>query len=183
MTTSLSKDALVFPLFGWVLMPEWLYQDYVSENQIKSDRIQQLESVIKDKANRLTEIEGNSDRQKATIQQLRYEAGLLELTNRTNNEVIDHLNAELLNFRTKLLDAQKELDAIKETYRKTLAANAELELKLGDAIASLSKSEQQYNELTVQISLERTANKIAIENHRRDVLITLDNLEISQKAS
>lgn len=180
MTTSLSKDALVFPVFGWVLMPEWLYQDYVSENQLKRDRIQQLELDVKDKANRLTEIEGNSDRQKATIQQLQDQVNLLEESDHTNNEVIDHLNGELFNFRTKLLDAQKELDTIKETYRKTLAANAELELKLGDAIASLSKSEQQYNELTVQICLERTANKIAIDNARRDVLVALDHLGIKQ---
>lgn len=178
-----SKTPLVISALGYVIIPEWHYEDLVSENQLKRDRIQQLESVIKDKANRLTEIEGNSDRQKATIQQLQGQVKSLEESDRANDEIIDELNAELFSLKTKLLDAQKELDAIKETYTKTLAANAALDLKLGDAIASLSKSEQQYNELTVQISLERTANKIAIENHRRDVLITLDNLEISQKAS
>jgi chromosome segregation ATPase len=168
---------------GYVIIPEWHYEDLVSENQIKSDRIQQLESDVKDKANRLAEIKSNSDRQKAIIQQLQELTDKLDLNNRFLNERLEEINAQNAQLNANLLEAQRELDAIKEAYTKTLAANAELDLKLGDAIASISKSEQQYNELTVQISLERTANKIAIENHRRDVLITLDNLEISQKAS
>jgi len=173
-------NPLVFSAFGFVVIPDWHYQDLVSENQIKRDRIQQLESNIKDKANRLAEIEANSDRQKVTIQRLQEQTDKLELNNRFLNERLEEINAQNARLKANLLEAQKELDAIKEVYTKTLAANADLDLKLSDAIVNLSKSEQEYNELTVQISLERTANKIAIDNHRRDVLIALDNLGIKQ---
>jgi chromosome segregation ATPase len=157
MATSLSKHSLVFPVFGWVIIPEWLYQDYVSENQIKRDRIQQLESDVKDKANRMAEINSNSDRQKSTIQNMRDQIARLEQCDRTNNEVIKDLNANLCLVKQNLQAVQRELDAIKEVYTKTLAANTELDKKLGEAIANLSATELQYNEQTVKIATLQTS--------------------------
>lgn len=192
MTTSLINPLTAF---GFVLISEQHYQDLVSGNQTKSDRIEELklkvqfrdehidglkghlDSEQKSAKAQIKDIETASDRQKATIKQLQEQTGLLEPTNRINGEAIDQLNAELLGIQAKLLESRKELDAIKETYRKTLATNAELEIKLGDAIADLSTAEQKYNELTVQTTTARTSTKIAISNARRDVLIALGNLD------
>jgi chromosome segregation ATPase len=193
MATSLSKHSLVFPVFGWVIIPEWLYQDYVSENQIKRDRIQQLESDVKDKANRMAEINSNSDRQKSTIQNMRDQIARLEQCDRTNNEVIKDLNANLCLVKQNLQAVQRELDAIKEVYTKTLAANAELDKKLGEAIANLSATELQYNEQTVKIATLQTSRNalmtdfdnsklavnIELDNHRIAILKAMDNLERS----
>jgi chromosome segregation ATPase len=188
-----SSSPLILSAFGYAIIPDWHYEDLKSENEIKRDRIQQLESDGKDKANRLAEIQSNSDRQKATIQNLREQAGLLELANRTNDEVIDELNNQLVNFGKRLQETQKELDTIKDAYRKTLAANAELDKKLGEAIANLTATELQCNEQTVQISTLQTSRNalltdfdnskravnIELVNHRIGILKALDNLERS----
>lgn len=127
----------------------------------------------------ITDLEAVNDRHCATITELLSQLKKLEEGDRTNNEIIDHLNAEMVVIRQNLNTTQKDIDAIKETYHKTLAANSALDKKLSDAIAELSISEQRHNELTVQVALERTANTIAIANHRREILKSLDNLEIA----
>lgn len=191
--TSHTKNPVVFSGFGFVVIPDWHYEDLVSENQIKRDRVQQLESDVKDKANRLAEIDSNSDRQKATIQDMREQIARLDLCDRTNNEVIDDLNAHLACIKQELQDTQASLDAIKEVYTKTLAANAELDKKLGEAIANLTTTELQCNEQTVQIATLQTnrntllteldgskrAVNIELDNHRIAILKAMDNLERS----
>lgn len=181
--TTFPINPLVLSGFGYVVIPEWHYEDLRSENEIKRDRIQQLELTAKDKANRLAEIQSNSDRQKSTIQQLQKQVKTLEENQTFVSQAIDSLEAQNVKLLNDKLKAQSELDAIKSVYQRTLATNAELDGKLQQAISDLSQTEQKYNELTVAVGLERTARAIAIENHRRDVLMALDNLEISQKAS
>ena len=191
--TTFPTSPLMLSAFGYAVVPEWHYEDLVSENQIKRDRVQQLESDVKDKANRLAEIDSNSDRQKATIQDMREQIARLDLCDRTNNEVIDDLNAHLACIKQELQDTQASLDAIKEVYTKTLAANAELDKKLGEAIANLTTTELQCNEQTVQIATLQTnrntllteldgskrAVNIELDNHRIAILKAMDNLERS----
>lgn len=183
----------VLSVFGLAIVFEWHYDDLVDENKRRGDRIKQLESEAQDKANRLLEIDSNSDRQKATIQNMQEQIARLEQCDRTNNEVIEELNSHLFNVRQKLQAAQKELDAIKEVHTKTLAANAELDKKLGEAIANLSATELQCNEQTIKISTlqvsrnallkdfdnSKLAVNIELDNHRIGILAALDNLERS----
>jgi chromosome segregation ATPase len=183
----------VLSVFGLAIVFEWHYDDLVDENKRRGDRIKQLESEAQDKANRLLEIDSNSDRQKATIQDMQQQIARLEQCDRTNNEVIDDLNANLFNVRQKLQAAQKELDAIKEVHTKTLAANALLDSKLEEALSNWSIAELQCNEQTIQISTLQTSRSalledfdnskravnIELDNHRIAILKAMDNLERS----
>ena len=222
--TSLSKtNTVTFSAFGLTVIPEWHYEDLVSENVIKRDRIQDLESANKGLRDRLAMITDEKEL-KATnlysanekiksmrqenksfefdrthnllrIQQLQEQVEAMAQSDRDTNELIDGLNVHIATLNENVLTARKDLVAIQSAYRKTLAVNTTLDLKLGEAIAQLSKTELQYNEQTVQIAgLESSRNallsdfdnskqtvNISLDNHRIDMLRTLDNLELTIK--
>ena len=222
--TSLSKaNTVAFSAFGLTVIPEWHYDDLTSENKIKRDHIQDLESVNKGLRDRLAMIT-NEKELKATnlysaneeiksmrqenkssefdrthnllrIQQLQDQVEAMAQSDRDTNELIDGLNTHIATLNKNVLTARKDLVAIQAAYRKTLAINTTLDLKLGEAIAQLSKTELQYNEQTVQIAgLESSRNallsdfdnskqtvNISLDNHRIDMLKAWDNLELTIK--
>ena len=222
--TSLSKtNTVAFSAFGLTVIPAWHHDDLTSENKRKGDRIQDLESINKGLRDRLAMITDEKEL-KATnlysanekiksmrqenksfefdrthnllrIQQLQDQVEAMAQSDRDTNELIDGLNVHIATLNENVLTARKDLAAIQAAYRKTLAVNTTLDLKLGEAIAQLSKTELQYNEQTVQIAgLESSRNallsdfdnskqtvNISLDNHRIDMLRTLDNLELTIK--
>ena len=198
--------------FGFTVIPVSEYQDLVSGNQTKSDRITELteqrnsalkgndhlECVIESlkldalllerqsesEKNALTEqLRMIDDASRTTITDLQKQVEKLEESDRIATETIDDLDSLVVSLRKEIASLQQDLKLVKENYNKVSAANAELDKKLSEAIANLSQTEQKYNELTVAVGLERTNRAIAIDNHRRNVLMALDNLEINQKAN
>ncbi len=229
MTTSHTKPVTAF---GFAIIPVSEYQDLVSSNQVKSDRVDELnqsllvlknsnralvaefessnqalrdcvedlgrkianrdehiemlqghlESEQKSAKEQTQDLEVINDRHCATITELLSQVKKLEEGDRTNNEIIDQLNAEMVVIRQNLAATQKDLATVQEAYRKTLAANSALDKKLGEAIAELSKTEQICNEQTVQIATLNRSKSALIENfdnHKQAVNIELDNHKIA----
>lgn len=224
MTTSLFKtDAVLFSAFGLTMMPKWYYEDLILDNGVKCDRIQDLESANKGLRDRLVMITDERELKAANlysanekiklmrqenksfefdrthnllrIQQLQNQVEEMAQSDRVANELIEGLSVHVATLSKNLATAQSDLDTIKETYRKTLSANAALDFKLGEAIADLFKTEQQYNEQTIQIAGLESSKKallsdfddskqavnISLDNHRISILRTLDNLELDLK--
>ena len=225
--------------FGFTVIPVSEYQDLVSGNQTKSDRIDELNQSLKtlEKKNQhilaeydyarnsigdlniriqnrdeqiemmllnikserksaeetIQEIEANSDRQRATITELRSQVEALQWSETRANNLLADAVEKRNNIARELIAVQKELREIKETYSKTLAANVDLDLKLSEAIANLSATELQCNEQTVQIATLQTSRNallqdfdsskravnIELDNHRIAILKVVDELERS----
>lgn len=225
--------------FGFTVIPVSEYQDLVSGNQTKSDRIDELNQSLKtlEKKNQhilaeydyarnsigdlniriqnrdeqiemmllnikserksaeetIQEIEANSDRQRATITDLQKQVEKLEESDRIATETIDDLDSLVVSLRKEIASLQQDLKLVKENYSKVLAANADLDSKLSEAIANLSATELQCNEQTVQIATLQTSRNallqdfdsskravnIELDNHRIAILKVVDELERS----
>ena len=223
MTSPSKINIATFSAFGLTVIPEWHHEDLVSENERKSDRIQDLELAnqgLRDRLSMITDqrelkatnlysanekiklmrqenksLEFNRTHNLLRIQQLQDQVEKTAQSDRDTNELIEGLNAHIATLNENVLAARKDLSAIQLAYRKTLAVNTALDLKLGEAIAELSKTELQYNEQTVQIAgLERSRKallsdfdnskqtvNISLDNHRIDMLKAWDNLELTIK--
>jgi|GEM_PF-4047583 len=223
MTSPSKINIATFSAFGLTVIPEWHHEDLVSENERKSDRIQDLELAnqgLRDRLSMITDqkelkatnlysanekiklmrqenksLEFNRTHNLLRIQQLQDQVEKTAQSDRDTNELIEGLNAHIVTLNENVLAARKDLSAIQLAYRKTLAVNTALDLKLGEAIAQLSKTELQYNEQTVQIAgLERSRKallsdfdnskqtvNISLDNHRIDMLKAWDNLELTIK--
>ncbi len=233
--TSPSKPVTAF---GFAIIPVSEYQDLVSSNQVKSDRVDELAEAntrLRDRIKMIAEdrdltaanlysarerikslehevkssestrirnvaqiqglrvqierleessnsLKGNETRYLSEIEELKSQVNLLEQGDRACSELLDEVKDKNLELTQNLLQAQKELATLQEAYRKALAANSALDLKLGEAIAELSKTEQICNEQTVQIATLKRSKSTLLEefaNHKQAVNIELDNHKIA----
>lgn len=186
--------------FGFTVIPVSEYQDLVSGNQTKSDRIDKLTEDVKNSGivlNEQTQIINSQsaicDRQRATINELQKQVKELEESDRIATETIDDLDSLVVSLRKEIASLQQDLKLVKENYSKVLAANADLDSKLSEAIANLSATELQCNEQTVQIATLQTSRNallqdfdsskravnIELDNHRIAILKVVDELERS----
>lgn len=208
--------------FGFTVIPVSEYQDLVSGNQTKSDRITELteqrnsalkgndhlECVIeslkldalllerqsKAEKDALTEqLRMIDDASRTTITDLQKQVEKLEESDRIATETIDDLDSLVVSLRKEIASLQQDLKSVKENYSKVLAANADLDSKLSEAIANLSATELQCNEQTVQIATLKTSRNallqdfdsskravnIELDNHRIAILKVVDELERS----
>lgn len=167
--------------FGFTIIPVSEYQDLVSGNQTKSDRITELteqrNSALKGNAHLEGVIEGLKldisllerqsesaknalseqlrtvdDASRATIADLQRQVNELEEGDHIAITAIDDLNSLVASLKKEVRSLQQDLNLAKENYSRVSLANADLDKKLSEAIANLSAAELQCNEQTVKIA-------------------------------